>query len=80
MPVMPYTFMYVDEHAIRINGKTYTGYLIRGSYRDKGKIKHRTIANISKCSPEEISAIKLALKYNQIPEPRELGMKLIKAP
>ena len=55
--------MYVDEHATTINGKTYTRYLIRESYRDKGKIKHRTIANISKCSPEEIGAIKLALKY-----------------
>ena len=55
--------MYVDEHAAHINGKTYTRYLIRESYRDKGKIKHRTIANISKCSPEEIGAIKLALKY-----------------
>ncbi len=42
--------MYVDEHAAHINGKTYTRYLIRESYRDKGKIKHRTIANISKCS------------------------------
>ena len=60
---MPYTFMYVDEHATRINGKTYTRYLIRESYRDKGKIKHRIIANISKCSPEEIGAIKSTLKY-----------------
>lgn len=55
--------MYVDKSKSRQHGKTYTRALIRESYREDGKVKHRTIANISECSPEEIDAIKLALKH-----------------
>ena len=55
--------MFVDESKSHQNGKTYTRALIRDSYRENGKVKHRTIANISKCTPEEINAIRLALKY-----------------
>ena len=55
--------MYVDDSPIRRNGKTYARALIRDSYRKMGKIKHHTIANISKCPKEEIAAIKLALKH-----------------
>ena len=43
-------------------GKTYKRTLIRESFREGGKVKKRTIANISNCSPEEIAAITLALK------------------
>ena len=55
--------MYVDSSKTTINGKTYSRHLLRESYREDGKVKNRTIANISKCSPEEIAAIKLALQY-----------------
>lgn len=55
--------MYVDISKVKQGGKTYTRALIRESYREGRKVKHRTIANISSCSPEEILAIKLALKY-----------------
>jgi Transposase DDE domain len=43
--------------------KTYTRYLLRDSYREKGKVKHRTIASLCSCSEKEIAAIKLALKH-----------------
>lgn len=43
--------------------KIYTSILLRESYRQNGKVKKRTIANLSNCKPEEIAAIKLALKY-----------------
>jgi hypothetical protein len=36
---------------------------LRQNYRENGKVKHRTIANLSKCTEEEIEAIKLALKH-----------------
>ena len=51
--------MYVDTS----HRKTYTRYLLRDSYRENGKVKHRTIASLSSCSQEEIAAIKLALKH-----------------
>ena len=55
--------MFVDTITRKINGKTYTRYLIRDSHRENGKVKHKNIANISECSHEEILAIKLALKH-----------------
>jgi transposase len=55
--------MYIDTAPIKANGKTYFRHLIRTSYRENGKVKHKTIANLSSCSPDEIQAIKLALKH-----------------
>ncbi len=55
--------MYVDSCNVRANGRVYTRVLLRQSYRENGKVKHRTIANLSKCAPEEIAAIKLAFKH-----------------
>jgi hypothetical protein len=40
-------------------------YLLRENYREDGKIKHRTIANLSACSEEDIAAIRLALKHKK---------------
>ena len=43
--------------------KIYQSVLLRTSYRENGKVKKKTIANLSGCTPEEIEAIKLALKH-----------------
>ena len=42
--------------------KIYSSILLRESYRENGKVKKRTIANLSACSKEEIDAIRLALE------------------
>jgi len=55
--------MYVDTSYSTQRDKTYCRHLLRESYRDKGKVKHRTLANLSHCTDEEIAAIKLALKH-----------------
>ena len=55
--------MHVDSCTTKANGKKYTRHLLRESYRENGKVKHRTLANLSHCSDEEIQAIKLALKH-----------------
>jgi hypothetical protein len=57
--------MYVDISSLRRNGKTYTRYLLRECYREEGKVKHRTLANLSRCSPQEIEAVRLALRHKQ---------------
>ena len=44
-------------------GTSYSRVLLRSSYREGGKIKHRTLGNLSSCSPEEIDAVRLALKH-----------------
>ena len=55
--------MYVDTSTVRRGSKVYTRHLLRESFRDVGKVKHRTIANLSKCSPAEVQAIRLALTH-----------------
>src|SRR6266700_1574337 len=57
--------MYVDTSHITRGGKTYTRHLLRESYRANGKVRHRTIANLSQCSAAEIEAIRLALRHKQ---------------
>jgi len=57
--------MHVDSSTVTVNGRTYTRHLLRESYRENGRVKHRTVANISKASPEEIEAIRLALRYKE---------------
>lgn len=57
--------MYVDICKFKQNGRYYKRALIREGYREEGKVKHRTIANISHCSEVEIEAIRLALKHKK---------------
>ena len=60
--------MHVDDCIYKRDGNTFRRTLLRESYRENGKVKKRTIANISHCSDEEIEAIKIALKYkNNLP-------------
>ena len=55
--------MYIDCSTVTVNGKSYTRALLRESYREDGKVKHRTIANLSHCSDDEIQAMRLALRH-----------------
>ena len=44
------------------NRKSPPAILLRESYRDKGKVKTRTIANLTHWAPERIEALRRALK------------------
>ena len=55
--------MYVDSCTYTVNGNQYTRHLLRESFRENGKVRHRTLANLSHCSPAELQAIKLALRH-----------------
>jgi transposase len=52
-----------NKSASQNSKKIYRSVLLRESYRENGKVKKRTIANLSHCKPEEIAAIKVALRY-----------------
>ena len=52
-----------NKSAPKDSKKIYHSVLLRESYRKDGKVKKRTIANLSRCKAEEIAAIRLALKY-----------------
>lgn len=55
--------MHVVENKSSSKKKIYRSTLLRESYRENGKVKKRTVANISHCTPGEIAAIKLALRH-----------------
>lgn len=54
--------MHIVINKAKHGKKIYRSTLLRESYRENGKVKKRTIANLSDCSPEEIEAIRLALE------------------
>src|ERR1700722_17688266 len=55
--------MFVDSSTTRLNLKPSPRNVLRESYREAGKVKHRTIANLSHCKAEEVEAIRLALRH-----------------
>jgi hypothetical protein len=46
--------MYIvqNKSASKTGKKIYHSILLRQAYREKGKVKKRTIANLSDCAPE----------------------------
>ena len=59
--------MHIVENKSKSGKKIYRSILLRESYREDGKVKKRTIANLSNCTPQEIRAIKLALDHKDYP-------------
>lgn len=55
--------MYIDSCTYTTDGRQYTRHLLRESYRKGGRVLHRTLANLSHASAEEIQAMKLALRH-----------------
>ncbi len=45
------------------SGKVYQSILLRKSYRENGKVKKCTVANLSNCTEEEVNLIRHALKH-----------------
>jgi len=56
--------MYIIETTrLGPHGTVYRCVLLRRSYREGEQVKNRTIANLSHCPPQEIEALRLALRY-----------------
>lgn len=55
--------MYLTEVRSRSKNKIYRCILLREAYRQGGKVKNRTLANLSHGTPGEIEAIRLALAH-----------------
>ncbi len=71
--------MYVDSAKTKIKGRTYSRHLIRRSYREGGKVKQETIANISQCPSDVIQRIKDLLAGKLVPAELNLEEKKMKA-
>ena len=65
--------IYLDYSKIEVNGKIYSRYFLRESYREGKQVKNRTIANLSRCFPEEIEATRLALHHKKNLDGLKLG-------
>jgi hypothetical protein len=50
--------MFVETIRSKKGNKQYVSTLVRETYRDRGKVKHRTLANISKLPITQIEQIK----------------------
>jgi Transposase DDE domain len=54
--------MHVVTNTIRRGGREYTSHLLRRSYREGGKVKKETLANLSHLPAEAIDAIRRTLR------------------
>jgi Transposase DDE domain len=54
--------MHVVTNTIRRGGREYTSHLLRRSYREGGKVKKQTLANLSHLPAEAIDAIRRTLR------------------
>ena len=60
--------MHVSHIVSRRGEKEYHSWLVRRSYRENGKVKHETIANVSKLPMDAIDALRLALAHKPVIE------------
>lgn len=71
--------MFIHKTTKKVGNKTYHSYLIQQSYRENGKIKHKTIANISNLPINIINNISKLLKngvaINKLSDIKELTQK-----
>ncbi len=56
--------MYVETIKSKRTGKSYKSVLVRESYREDGKVMHRTLANVSKLPASVVEQLKQALSGN----------------
>ena len=62
----------------RHNGKVYTSYLLRRTYREDGKVKHETLGNLSHLPQEVIGTIRAALRGEVSPVGDD-GLKIVRS-
>lgn len=56
--------MYITEiKCKKSSGKVFKTVLLRKSYREGGKVKNKTVANLSSCTEEEVNVFKMLLKH-----------------
>ena len=58
--------MYVIENKKRVKNKVYTSTLLVEGYREGGKVRHKTISNLSSWPKELVKELKLLLKGGKV--------------
>src|SRR6266571_3819916 len=70
--------MHVAKVPSRQNGREYIAYLVRQNYREGGKVKHRTLANLSALPLPAIEAVRAVLQGKPV-GPLEDAMEIERA-
>ncbi len=55
--------MRIDYITRKHKGKQYTAILLRHAYRDNGKVRHKTLLNLTHYPTEDIEAMQIALQH-----------------
>lgn len=58
--------MHVATTRREYKGKVYESHLLRRTYREDGKVKHETLANLSALPPAALAGLKLLLKGEEL--------------
>ena len=66
VPKKPTGAMHVAAVPSRQRSGEYTSVLVRQSYREGGKVKHRTLANLSKLPPAVIETVRAMLRGEKV--------------
>src|SRR5947209_13006006 len=64
--------MHVAKIVRKHRGKTYVSYLLRQSYRHEGKVKHRTLGNLSHLPPRLLDLIQRSFAGEAFLAPAEV--------
>lgn len=64
--------MHVAKISRTVKGVTYTTWLLRRTYREDGKVKHETLANLSALPEHAILALQKSLKGDPLVSPEDL--------
>lgn len=67
--------MYIQRNTKKVNDKIYSCVLLRHNYRENGKVKHKTILNLSNWSKELVEQFELLLKGGKVTTPQSLKYK-----
>src|SRR5437899_2562851 len=67
----PSAAMHVAKIVRKHRGKTYVSHLLRQSYRHDGRVKHRTLGNLSHLPPRLIDLIGRSLRGEAFVAPHE---------
>jgi transposase len=63
--------MHVAKIVRKHRGKTYVSQLLRQSFREDGKVKHRTLGNLSHLPPRLLDIIQRSLRGEEFVSPRD---------
>ncbi len=71
--------MFIQRNIKKVKDKTYHSVLLLHNYRKQGKVKHKTISNLSSWPPELVDQLELLLKGRKVTRLEDLEHKQGKA-